>query len=163
MAVDTFLKIDGIPGESTDNKHKEWIEVMSYSSGVAQLAAGERSTGGAATGGRCSHQDVSIVKALDKASPTINLYCCQGKHIPNVVIEICRATGNKEKYMEYKMEDVIISSVGVGGGGGGDLPTESVTFNYGKMTWNYIQTDHKTGEVKGNVEKYWSLIDNKGG
>ncbi len=162
MAGDCFLKIDGIPGESTDAKHKEWIEVMSYSSGVAQMAAGERSTGGAATGGRCTHQDISIVKALDKATPTINLYCCQGKHVPNVVIELCRATGNKEKYMEYKMEDVIISSVSVGGGGGG-LPTESVTFNYGKLTWNYIQTDHKTGEAKGNVEKYWSLIDNKGG
>jgi type VI secretion system secreted protein Hcp len=162
MAGDCFLKIDGIPGESTDANHKEWIEVMSYSSGVAQMAAGERSTGGAATGGRCSHQDISIVKELDKASPTINLYCCQGKHIPNVVIELCRATGNKEKYMEYKMEDVIISSVSVGGGSGG-LPSESVTFNYGKLTWNYIQTDHKTGEAKGNVEKYWSLIDNKGG
>lgn len=64
--------------------------------------------------------------------------------------------------MEYKMEDVIVSSVSVGGGGGG-LPTESVTFNYGKLTWNYIQTDHETGEAKGNVEKYWSLILNKGG
>jgi len=157
MAGDCFLKIDGIPGESTDDKHKDWIEVMSYSSGVAQMAAGERSTGGGA-----SHQDISIVKGMDKASPTLNLFCCQGKHIPKVTIELCRAAGNKEKYMEYKMEDVIISSVSVGGGGGG-LPTESVTFNYGKLTWNYIQTDHKTGEAKGNVEKYWSLIDNKGG
>ena len=161
MAGDCFLKIDGIPGESTDDKHKDWIEIMSYSSGVTQMSAGERSTGGAATGGRCSHQDISIVKGMDKASPTLNLYCCQGKHIPNVVIELCRATGNKEKYMEYKMEDVIISSVSVGGGGG--VPTESATFNCGKITWNYIQTDHKTGEAKGNVEKYWSLIDNKGG
>jgi type VI protein secretion system component Hcp len=64
--------------------------------------------------------------------------------------------------MEYIMNDVVISSVVVGGGGGG-MPTETVTFNYGKMTWNYIQTDHETGEVKGNVEKYWSLIQNKGG
>jgi type VI secretion system Hcp family effector len=162
MAGDCFLNIEGIPGESTDDKHKDWIEVMSYSSGVSQMAGGDRSTGGAATQGRCDHQDISIVKTLDKASPTLNLFCCQGKHIPKVVIELCRATGNKEKYMEYKMEDVIISSVSVGGGGGG-LPTESMTFNYGKLTWNYIQTDHKTGEAKGNVEKYWNLIDNKGG
>jgi type VI secretion system secreted protein Hcp len=163
MAGDSFLKIDGIPGESTDEKHKDWIEIMSYSSGVAQMGAGDRSTGGAATGGRCSHQDISIVKSMDKATPTLNLYCCNGKHIPNVVIELCRATEKKTKYMEYKMEDVMISSVSVGGAGGMGLPTESVTFNYGKLTWNYIQTDHKTGEVKGNVEKFWSLIDNKGG
>ncbi len=162
MAGDCFLKIDGIPGESTDEKHKDWIEVMSYSHGVSQMAGGDRSTGGAATGGRCDHQDFSIVKTLDKASPTLDLFCCKGTHIKNVAVELCRATDNKEKYMEYKMEDVIISSVSIGGGGGG-IPTESVTFNYGKLTWNYIQTDHKTGEAKGNVEKYWNLIDNKGG
>jgi type VI secretion system secreted protein Hcp len=162
MAGDCFLKIDGIPGESTDDKHKDWIEVMSYSSGVSQMAGGDRSTGGAASGGRCDHQDFSIVKTLDKASPTLDLFCCNGTHIKNVVVELCRATGNKEKYMEYKMEDVIISSVSIGGGGG-DIPTESVTFNYGKITWNYIQTDHKTGAAKGNVQKYWSVIENKGG
>ena len=162
MAGDCFLKIDGIKGESTDDKHKEWIEVMSYSSGVSQPGAGDRSSGGAASSGRCSHQDFSIVKSLDTTSPTLDLKCCDGSHIAKVAVELCRATGSKEKYMEYKMEDVIISSVSVGGGGGG-LPTESVTFNYGKLTWNYIQTDHKTGEVKGNVEKYWDLIENKGG
>ncbi len=162
MAGDCFLKIEGIPGESTDDKHKEWIEVLSYSSGVAQMAAGDRSTGGAASGGRCSHQDFSIVKELDKTSPTIDLFCCNGNHIKKVALELCRATGDKTKYMEYIMEDVIISSVSIGGGGGG-LPTESVTFNYGKITWNYIQTDHETGEVKGNIQKYWSLILNKGG
>ena len=77
MAGDCFLKIDGIPGESTDDKHKDWIEVMSYSSGVSQMAGGDRSTGGAATQGRCDHQDISIVKALDKASPTLNLFAAK--------------------------------------------------------------------------------------
>ena len=162
MAGDCFLKIDGIPGESTDEKHKNWIEVMSYSHGVSQMAGGDRSTGGAASGGRCDHQDLSIVKMLDKASPTLDLFCCNGTHIKNIVVELCRATGKKEKYMEYKMEDVIISSVSIGGGGGG-ITTESVTFNYGKITWNYIQTDHQTGAAKGNVQKYWSVIENKGG
>ncbi len=33
MAVDYFLKIDGIAGESTDDKHKEWIDVLSFSWG----------------------------------------------------------------------------------------------------------------------------------
>jgi type VI secretion system secreted protein Hcp len=163
MADDYFLNIDGIPGESTDENHKGWIELQTFGSGVHQMAAGERSTGGGAAGGRCTHQDFMIVKGLDKATPALNLFCCQGKHIPNVVVELCRATGSKAKYMEYKMTDVIISSVTINASGGDALPTESVTFNYGKLTWNYIQTDHRTGEVKGNVEKYWSLIENKGG
>ena len=162
MAGDCFLKIDGIPGESTDDKHKDWIEISSYKSGVSQAGSGDRSTGGAATSGRCNHQDFSITKVLDKATPTLDLKCCDGSHIKKVALELCLATGKKEKYMEYIMNDVVISSVVVGGGGGG-MPTETVTFNYGKMTWNYIQTDHETGEVKGNVEKYWSLIQNKGG
>ncbi len=162
MAADCFLKIDGIPGESTDEKHKEWIEIMSYNHGVSQMGSGDRSTGGAATGGRCDHQDFSVVKSIDKASNTLNLTCCNGKHIKEVKFELCRATEKKEKYMEYTLQDVIISSVSIGGGGGG-LPTESVTFNYGKITWNYIQTDHQTGATKGNVEKYWDLIQNKGG
>jgi len=159
--ADCFLKIEGIDGESTDEKHEEWIEVLSYNHGVSQSGGGDRSTGGGATEGRCSHKDFTIVKVLDKASPTLDLFCCKGEHIPTVDVELCRAAGMKEKYMEYKMEDVIISSVSIGGGGG--LPTETVTFNYGKLTWNYILTDHETGAPKGNVEKYWSTITNSGG
>lgn len=161
MAVDCFLKIDGIPGESTDEKHKEWIEILSYNHGVSQMGSGDRSTGGAATGGRCDHQDFSVVKSIDKASPTLNLTCCAGKHIEEVKFELCHATEKKEKYMEYTLQDVIVSSVGIGGGGGG-LPTESVTFNYGKITWNFMQTDQTSATI-GSVEKYWDLIQNTGG
>jgi type VI secretion system secreted protein Hcp len=163
MAVDCFLKIGDIKGESTDDKHKEWIEILSYSHGVSQMGSGSRSSGGAASGARCDHQDFSVTKVLDTTSPTLNLTCCNGTHIKNVTLELCRATGNKEKYMEYKLDDVILSSVAIGGSSGGELPIECVTFNYGKVTWNYIQTDHQTGATKGNVEKYWSLITNKGG
>jgi type VI secretion system Hcp family effector len=162
MPADVFLQIEGIPGESTDEKHKNWIEVASYSHGVSQTAAGARSTGGAATAGRCDHQDLSIVKELDKASPELNLHCCNGKHIKKVTLELCRATEDKQPYMNYILEDVIVSSVSIGGGGGG-IPTESVTFNYGKMNWVYIETDHQTGKKIGEVKKWWDLIQNKGG
>nr|NIS53628.1 type VI secretion system tube protein Hcp [Phycisphaerae bacterium]NIU11189.1 type VI secretion system tube protein Hcp [Phycisphaerae bacterium]NIU59045.1 Hcp1 family type VI secretion system effector [Phycisphaerae bacterium]NIW95363.1 Hcp1 family type VI secretion system effector [Phycisphaerae bacterium] len=57
MPGDVFLQIEGIPGESTDEKHKDWIEILSYSHGVSQSGAGSRSSGGAATSGRCDHQD----------------------------------------------------------------------------------------------------------
>jgi len=55
------------------------------------------------------------------------------------------------------------TEAGTIGGGGGGLPTESVSFNYGKLTWNYIQTDHKTGKPKGDVKAHWDLTANKGG
>lgn len=165
MAFDCFLKCDEIDGECTDDKHQKWIELLSYSHGVSQPSSGSVSSGGARSAERCDHQDFSIVKTLDKASPKLNLFCCNGKHIPTVKVELCRATENKTKYMEYIMTDVIVSSVRPGGSaqGGETLPLEEVSFNYGKITWNYIETDHKTGKPGGNVETHWDLVTNKGG
>lgn len=164
MAFDCFLKIDGVPGESTDHKHKEWIEILSYSHGVSQPGSGSASSGGARSAERVDHQDFSVVKVLDKASPKLNLYCCTGKHIGTVKMELCRATGDKQKYMEYTMNDVIVSSVRPGGSaqGGEALPLEEVAFNYGKIEWVYTETDHKTGASKGDVKSNWSVVENKG-
>ena len=165
MAMDMFLKVKTIPGESTDDKHKEWIEVLSFSWGVSQTGAGSRSSGGAAAAERCNHSDFSVVHTLDKASPKFFLSCCKGEHIGEVKLELCRATGAKTKYMEYKMEDVIITSVRPGGSaqGGESLPLEEVSFNYGKITLDYIQTDHKTGASQGSAGSvYWDVTANKG-
>ncbi len=165
MAIDMFLKLSTIPGESQDDKHKEWIEILSYSHGVSQRSAGSRSSGGAASSGRCDHSDLSVVKTLDKASPKLALACCKGDHIPEVKLELCRATGDKQKYMEYKLTDVIVSGVRPGGSaqGGDSLPLEEVAFNYGKIEWIYTETDHKTGKGKGDVKTHWDVVSNKGG
>ena len=165
MAFDCFLKISSVPGESTDDKHKDWIEVLSFSWGVSQPGAGSRSTGGAASAERCDHQNFQVVKTVDKASPKLFLSCCKGEHINEVKLELCRATGDKQKYMEYKMSDVIVSSVQPGGSshGGESLPLESVSFNYGKIELIYTETDHKTGKPKGDVKANWDLVQNKGG
>lgn len=164
MAFDTFLQIEGVPGESSDENHPEWIEILSYSHGVSQPGSGSVSSGGARSAERSEHQDFSIVKALDKATPKLNLYCCNGTHVPEVTIELCRATGEKQKYMEYKMSDVLVSSVRPGGSsqGGENLPLEEVTFNYGKMEWTYTETDHKTGAAKGDIVSSWDLTLNTG-
>ena len=162
MAVDTFLQIDGIPSESTDDRHAKWIEVLSFSHGVSQMASASQSSAGGKTVARCDHQDFSIVKELDKASPLLNLNCCNGTHINKMTLELCRAGGDKQPYMRYTFEGVIVSSVSIGGGGGG-IPTESVTFNYSKINWIYIETDVKTGKKKGEVKKWWDLGKNKGG
>jgi len=165
MAFDCFLKVEELDGESTDDQHKKWIEVLSFSHGVSQPSSGSASSGGARSAERCDHQDFSVVKALDKTSPKLNLFCCNGKHIPTVKIELCRATESKQKYMEYLMSDVIVASVRPGGSaeGGDALPLEEVSFNYGKIEWTYTETDHKTGKPGGNVVSNWDLTANKGG
>jgi type VI secretion system secreted protein Hcp len=165
MAFDCFLKIGEIDGESTDAKHEDWIEVLSYSHGLSQAASGSTSSGGARTSERCDHQDFSVVKSLDKASPKLNLTCCNGRHIDSVKLELCRAGEDKQRYMQYVMSDVIVSSVRPGGSaeGGEALPLEEVSFNYGKIEWIYTETDHKTGKPKGDVNTYWDLVSNQGG
>ncbi len=164
MAFDCFLKIEGVPGESTDDKHKDWIELLSYSHGLSQPTSGAVSSGGARSSERCDHQDFSVVKTLDKASPKLNLFCCNGTHIKKINVELCRATGEKQKYMEYILTDSIVSSVRPGGSaqGGEALPLEEVSFNYGKIEWVYTETDHETGKPKGDISSNWDLVANKG-
>lgn len=165
MAFDAFLKISTIPGESTDSEHQQWIEILSFDHGLKQTSTGSVSTGGARTAGRVDHQDMIITKALDAASTPLFLACCRGDHIPEVTIQLHRATGKKEKYYEIKMFDVLVSNVQPKGEARSDetLPTEEVSFNYAKIEWNYIQTDHNTGAVQGNFVKWWDLKTNTGG
>jgi type VI secretion system secreted protein Hcp len=164
MAFDAFLKIDGIPGESTDDKHKDQIEILSFSWGVSQTGSGAASSGGARSAERCNHQDFSVVKTLDKASPKLFLACCQGTHIKEIKLALHRATGDKQKYMEYVLSDAIVSSYrpGASAQGGASLPLEEVSFNYGKVELVYTETDHKTGKPKGDVKTNWDLTANKG-
>jgi len=163
MAFDAFIKIDGIPGESSDDKHKDWIEILSYSMGITQPTSGSASTSGGATSERAHFQDFSIVKALDKASPKIAQACAGGQHIKEVKVELCRAGGDKVKYMEYKMSDCIISSFRPGGSahGGETLPLEEVAFNYGKIEFTYTQQKRADGTGGGNVAGGWDLEANK--
>ncbi|MGI8742111.1 MAG: Hcp family type VI secretion system effector [Bryobacteraceae bacterium] len=163
MAFDTFVKIDGIPGESTDDKHKDWIEVLSFNHGVTQPSSATASSAGGGTAERTEHQDFSITKFVDKASPKLYESCSSGKHIKEVTIEMCRASGDKLKYMEVKMEQVIISHVAPGGTSKGEhgFPTEAVSFNYGTIKWTYTQQKRADGSGGGNVTGGWDLTANK--
>jgi type VI secretion system secreted protein Hcp len=159
MAFDAFLKIEGIPGESTDDKHKDWIEVLSFSNGISQPASATASSAGGATAERANFQDFTISKLLDKASPKLMLACADGTHIKEVKMEICRAGGDKVKYMELKLSNCIVSSVSVGGGGG--EPTETTSFNFGKIEWIYTQQKRADGSGGGQVAAGWNLETNK--
>ena len=165
MAFDAFLKIATIPGESTDDTHQNWIEILSYSHGLTQAGSGSVSSGGSRTAERCDHQNFTITKTLDKASPLLALACCNGEHIAEIILEICRAGGDKNKYMEYTLNDVIVASVQPHGSTKWEetLPIEQISFNYGKIKWSYIETDHRTGKPGGTIMKYWDLTTNSGG
>lgn len=162
MAFDAFLKIDGIQGESTDDAHKDWIEVISYNTGITQSTSASASSGGGASSERADFQDFSIVKTLDKASPKLALACADGTHISEIILALCRAGGDKLQYMEYKLSNCIVSSVRPGGSGkGGEtLPLEEVSFNFGKIEWTYTQQKRADGSGGGNVAAGWNLETN---
>ena len=171
--LDNFIKIDQIPGESTDEKHKDEIEVLSYHFGMQHGDAGSSSTGGARTAGRVSHAPFHFVKSTDKASAKLLEKCCNGTHIPKAVFTAHRATDQKQKYLQIDFTDIIVSSwkstqasptergAGAGAGGGIMLTYEEVSLNYGSIKYTYTATDHKTGKAAGDVVAGWDLIANK--
>jgi type VI secretion system secreted protein Hcp len=161
MAVDMFLKIEGIDGESADSKHKGEIEVQSYSWGISQQSAGGRT--GAAAASKADFHDFSITKSIDKSSPKLALSCATGEHLKSIRLELRRAGGEQTPYMEYKFSDVIITNYRPAGhnGGGDSLPMEEVSFAYSKAEWKYFQTDSKTGKATGNVAAGYNLAENK--
>lgn len=118
MAFDAFMKIDGIPGESSDDKHKDWIEIASFAHSMKQPAS---ATAGASAE-RVNHNTFDIRHLLDKASPKLYEACCTGKHIKEIIIELCRAGGDKMKYLEIKMEQVLVSSINPLGLGNQEIP-----------------------------------------
>lgn len=163
MAFDCFMKIDQMDGESTDAQFKTWQQLESFSCGVSQPGSGSQSTGGSRNVARANHHNFHVVKDMDKATPKLVQFCCDGQHIKKIQVTLCRAVDKKkQKYLEFTLSDVIVTGVTPLGSMGGDaLPKESVSFDYGKFEINYTQLDHATGKPVGNVKAGWDRIQNK--
>lgn len=135
-AVDYFLKIAGIEGESNDAQFAKWIDVESWSWGVSNSGSGAVGGGGGA--GKATPTDLVIVKRVDKASPKLFLSCATGQHIQELFLTARRGS-TKQVYLEYKLEDVLVSSF-QDAGNQGEAPLEQVSFNYAKIEMTYRQT-----------------------
>jgi len=157
MAVDMFLKLDGIKGESADHKHKEEIHVESFSWGMTQTGA--HGTGGGGGAGKVSVQDISVTKYLDKASPELMLHCANGKHIKEGLITVRKAGENPVEYLKIKLTDILVSSV-QHSGHGSDLLQESLSLNFAKFHVEY-QEQGADGKAKGGpVVMGWDVKAN---
>src|SRR6185503_7879626 len=120
MAVDMFLKLDGIKGESKDHKHGGEIHIESFSWGMNQTGA--HGAGGGGGAGKVSVHDISITKFLDKSSCDLMLACCNGKHITEGLLTVRKAGEKPLEYLKIKLEDILISGV-QDAGHGSDLLT----------------------------------------
>ena len=161
MAIDVYLHIDGIKGESADDRHKDWIECKSVSWAVEQPRSATSSTGGGHTAERCEHRDVVITKLADLASPILLQTCAAGRTIPKAKLEFMRADaqGERVKYFEIELDNVLIGAVSPSVSEG-DILTEEVGFKFSKVRWKYTQ-QRISGGMGGNTSGGWDLATNR--
>lgn len=174
MALDAFIQIEGIEGESTDDKHKNWIEVETYFLGCLQASSGKVSTGGSMTASRAQLKPFVFTHLIDKATAKLQEACCKGTNLKKVTFNLCRASaGGQTVFFEVTMLNVTITRAAIIGTGnnipvgdsllpsGAELPTEEVELLPMKITWKYTETK-KDGTKGGSIEANWDQSLNKG-
>jgi len=141
---ETFLKLDGIVGPSTDKTHKQDIEIDSFSFGAEAQNIGSQTSGAGA--GKARIGSFTITKSVDSSSPSLFQAVGEGRTIKEADLLFCRkAGGEQQNYLEIKFTNVVVSSLLDGQSSGGDRPTEQVTFNFQQVEETYISQNGKTG------------------
>jgi type VI secretion system secreted protein Hcp len=143
MAADIFLKIGTIKGESGDDKHKEEIEVLSWSWNVSQ--AGSMGYGSGGGTGKANFGDLTITHYVDKASPNLMLGCTTGEHVGDATLVQRKAGKGQQEFLIITMKEVFITSVATSAGG--EAPTESVTLQPTK-----IEIEYKPQKPDGSLD-----------
>lgn len=161
MAIDVYLQIEGIKGESADSAHQGWIEITSVHWGVTQPRSASVSTAGGHSAERCEHRALMLSKMADLASPILMQHCSMGKTIPKAKIEFMRADGDGKpvRYYEVELENVMIANIEQIASGGGIL-NDSLGLRFSRVKWKYTQ-QKISGGAGGSTVGGWDLAANK--
>ena len=157
MAVDMFMKIATVDGESKDKTHGKEIDILAWSWGLSN--SGSAHVGGGAGAGKVNVQDLSFTKWVDSATPVLALACCDGKHFGDATLVVRKAGEKPVEYIKIKMEEVLITSISTGGSGGEDRLTENVTLNFAKVSLDYVPQDDK-GAAGTAIPMSWDIAGN---
>ena len=144
-AVDTFLKIGDIKGESTDQKHKGEIDVLSWSWGLVGPSRNSPGVPQRPVGPQkeaCA-QSITLMKGTDVASPLLMANAALGNNIPSATLALRRSGEGAEDFLVVTMKDVIISAISTGGSS--EEPTESVTLSYSSARVSFKPVDVQGG------------------
>jgi type VI secretion system secreted protein Hcp len=156
--MDFFLKIDGIPGESQDAKHKGEIDLAAFSWSGVQRADSPRG-GGAA--GKATFGDFEVAMRVNKASPLLFLAAASGKHIKSAMLTARRAGKGQQEFLVFKFSDVLVSSYRTEADTEtGAVPVDHVAFDFGHITIDY-RPQRADGTLDTPVEAGWDLKTNK--
>lgn len=134
--VDYFLKIEGVEGESPDHKHKNEIQVESFSWGETNQATMAYGGGGGA--GKVQFQDFHFLMKVCKASPKLFVKCATGEHIKKAELVARKAGKEQQEFLKVTFEDLVVSSYQTSGDGKHDvIPMDSITLNFAKVEIEY--------------------------
>ena len=156
MAVDYFLKLDGIPGESRDAKHKDEIDVLAFSWGVSQ--SGSSGPGGGGGAGKAVFEDLLVVARTSKASPKLMLACASGQHIKTAVLTCRKAGKGPLEFLKITLTDALVSSYEIDGSDE-ELPLDQAALSFAKVEMAYTPQD-PTGKAQPPVKAAWDLKKN---
>lgn len=159
MATDIFAKIGDIKGDSTDNKHKDEVEVLSYSWGVTNT--GSTGSGGGGGAGRATFQDLSIVHKIDRASPQLLQACATGQHLKEATITFRKAGKGQQDFLIIKMNDVIITGV-VQSAPSSEAGSETVSLEFAKVDWEF-KPQKTDGSLDAGIHFKFDIKANKVG
>lgn len=154
MAVDYFLKIEGIEGESKDSKHSNEIDVLSWNWGAHN--SGSMSVGGGGGSGVVSMQDFSFTMSVSKATPKLLLACATGEHIKSATLTCRKAGKEQQEYLKIVFSDILVANYQTGGSEGQEVPVESVSLNFSKVEFEYKE-QKADGSLGGPVKAGFDL------
>jgi type VI secretion system secreted protein Hcp len=158
MAIDTFLKLGSIKGESVVKGFEDQIQILSWSWGMTQTGTTHQGSGGGA--GKVDVHDLTFTHTVDAASPTIALTCCKGTHIDSATVTMRKAGGTALDYVTITLTDVIVTSLQVGHGGGDQLQ-ETVGLNFSKFKYSYQPQDNKGAKKGGSIDATYDIAKNQ--
>jgi type VI secretion system secreted protein Hcp len=157
MAMNIFLKIDGVSGESKDSAHAGEIDALAWSFGESNSGSTHMGTGAASS--RVNVQDLSVTKYTDKSSPALLLACCTGKHHRTARLTVRKAGERPIEFLVLEMTDLIVTSVSTGGSGGEDRLTENITLDFAKFKFSYT-SQKADGTADSPVSMGWDIVRN---
>jgi type VI secretion system secreted protein Hcp len=163
-AYNCFLRVDGVPGESTDDRHKDWIEIVSWSFGETRPTGTGTSTGGARTTDRVTIQDFKATMRTSKASPKLFLASAMGERIKEVVLDVSSPGGDKFIFLRIYLYDVGVSSfVNLGNSASAQAyPMEEISLNFARIKITYTMPKRPDGSGGGSMEAEWDVRANTG-
>ena len=158
MAI--YVHIEGIDGDATHEKHKNWLDIHSMQWGVGRAVMTPTGSAANREASEPSVSEVTVTKIMDSSSAQLLQECCTGHQVKLVKIDLVTTGNPGDTYLKYELHNTLVSGYSVSSGG--DRPTESVSFNFTKIKMLYVKYDDKHNVV-GQFPAHYDLSTTKSG